>query len=107
MGPLWRVMPISRDFFNVSLGVRSEQGLLLKIKSHLSLKVPGKEAPPTCSANGAPIKRVPGSRAFVYVSLGDPGGGALQIVTCPLQVPPTEPPVDRDVPLQSLLLYIS
>jgi hypothetical protein len=52
-------MPISRALIYIPLGVPNEQGLLIKIKTHLSLLVPGKGAPPPCSPDGASIERCP------------------------------------------------
>ena len=62
-------MPISTAFFYISLEVPSEQDPLIKIRSHLSLKVPGKSAPPPCSPTGPLWRKMPISRAFFNISL--------------------------------------
>jgi len=40
--PLYREVPVSRAFFYIPLGVPNEQGVLIILKSHMSLEVPGK-----------------------------------------------------------------
>ena len=70
-GPLYRErFAISRAFFYISLRVCNEQGLLLRIKSYLFLKVPGKGAPPPQTPQSEPsMERDAPFWAFFYISL--------------------------------------
>ena len=52
-GPLLWELPISIAFCYIPLGVPNKHGLLIKKKSHLSVKVVCKWAPPPCSSSRA------------------------------------------------------
>jgi hypothetical protein len=65
--PVWREMAICRAFFFVFFVVPNKEGLLLKIKSYIFLKVCGKGAPPPYSPVGA---RTEGVFCFVRLLVG-------------------------------------
>jgi len=72
VGPLWRKLPISGAFYYIPLGVPSKHGLLIKTKSHLSLKFPGKVAPSIFPQQGPYGERCSVSTAnglFIHSSL--------------------------------------
>jgi hypothetical protein len=71
-------MPVSRAFFYLPLRVSSYRAIYIY---KVSFKVPSKGAPPPCSPTGPLWTEMPVSTAFLYISLEDPGGEALQITT--------------------------
>ena len=92
-GPLWREMPISREYLNISSRVPSEtvppppkapsmephqrEKPHPQSPLHPSLKVPGRRAPPPGSPNGAPMERDASLQSLFYISFRVPSKEAL------------------------------
>lgn len=90
-GLLWREMPISTAFFYTSPDLKT---------SHVSLKVPGKGAPPPCFPNEASMERnAPSPEPMVYSFIYN--SESPQLRSSPtknggkIQSPSTQPHMDR------------
>jgi len=56
--PLWRGISVSKAVFFISFAVPNEQGVLIILQSHFSLKVPGENITPPDSHSTEPsVKR--------------------------------------------------
>jgi hypothetical protein len=70
-GPLWRELPVSRTFFNISLEFLIKI-LLIKRNFTLLSKALGEERPPPCSPKGAPMETCPFPEPYLAYSSGSP-----------------------------------
>lgn len=81
--PMKREMPASRAFFLIFFGVPNKQGLLIRRKFHLSLKVRGVSIPPPCPPpNGAPTKTDARFQGLPVHFSHNTSEVSLQTITC-------------------------